>query len=81
VIALTEAQVVDIVIRIIEANPITVIYQEFDTQGRIVDSFKTDKVSLAGTLRIPPQMLEMKKGNKRFVIGSALGDPMIKAGG
>ena len=81
-----EARIVEIVRGVIATNPITFIYQTLDASGEAVDSYidkhgvtrggQTDTVILGGTVRIPPQMLRIRQGDKNFIIGEALGSPM-----
>ena len=83
---LTKEQVAEIVRGVIATNPITFIYQTLDESGEAVDSYidkhgvtrggQTDTVILGGTVRIPPQMLRIRQGDKNFIIGEALGSPM-----
>ncbi|HUS40405.1 MAG TPA: hypothetical protein VMX74_13210 [Pirellulales bacterium] len=74
---MTEEQVIEIVKKVFQLNPLAVVYMTVDAAGNEFESDRRDSVILgSGTLRVPPQMIRIREGDERYIIGEALGTPM-----
>lgn len=71
-----DSRVVNICKQVISTNPITVHFDKLGPAGNFIPSGSVKEVTLGGDLHIPPQMLRIRDGQEKFLIGVPLGESM-----